>query len=485
MEFMTNLQNGFDELKPSLFEVLSEQQLSALLPPSLRYLLALATHRRPRYLIRVLNSFDEAYALLSLLVERHYLRTHGGGFTEHFYGLKRERVLRVRGGELPRAQLAAPAPVRDALRLRDRDVWANLAVMVGVPYLKRKLDEGWEVHAAHAGLLDDGGPGLRRGRGADAGSSLRERVLAFYKWFLRRIYPSVNAAYYFSHLAFQLAYLFDETKYASPLLWLVGTRIRRMGPADYRAIEEMAAASSAALRKRPAARPGQNMSLLHPRTMVDAVYPRMLSSLKFVLPTAIFALKFLEWWHASDFARQLSRKAAEGLELPPPIVSGLERLAARKRAKSGEEAADEEKGKGKADDSFASAEKIPAPDNLPPTPPATPPIASNTLLPIFTVPYPPPSPELCPICLSPVVTPTATPAGLVYCYGCVHRWVAGTHERQAAFMEGRGGNDEEGWGVEEDGTRSREGRWESGVGREPVTGRRILGGVEGLRRVVV
>jgi peroxin-12 len=33
--------------------------------------------------------------------------------------------------------------------------------------------------------------------------------------------------------------------------------------------------------------------------------------------------------------------------------------------------------------------------------------------------------------------------------------------------------------------RSREGEWESGKGRCAVTGRRVLGGTEGLRRVLV
>jgi len=42
--------------------------------------------------------------------------------------------------------------------------------------------------------------------------------------------------------------------------------------------------------------------------------------------------------------------------------------------------------------------------------------------------------------------------------------------------------EDEGWGREEG---SREGRWESGKGRDAVTGRRVLGGTEGLRRVVV
>jgi hypothetical protein len=56
-------------------------------------------------------------------------------------------------------------------------------------------------------------------------------------------------------------------------------------------------------------------------------------------------------------------------------------------------------------------------------------------------------------------------------------------EGAAGFRTGDDGEaEDEGWGREEG---SREGRWESGKGRDAVTGRRILGGTEGLRRVVV
>jgi peroxin-12 len=67
--------------------------------------------------------------------------------------------------------------------------------------------------------------------------------------------------------------------------------------------------------------------------------------------------------------------------------------------------------------------------------------------------------------------------------------VDGSHERQVAFMEGAAGfksehgdDEDEDWSKEEG---SREGRWESGKGRDAITGRRILGGTEALRRVVV
>lgn len=463
---MTALQGGLDEQKPSLFEILSEHELNALVPPSLRYLLAVATHRNPRYLLRILNNFDELYALLSLLVERYYLQTHGGGFTENFYGLKRERVLRTRGGETPRARLGAPKEVRETLKLRNSDVWRNLAVMVGLPYVKRKLDEAYDVHAAGVNML---GPAYRDRERYPTDGTVKQKFLWTYKWFLRNVYPSVNAAYYFSMLAWNMAYLFDGTKYHSPFMWLIGTRIRRLNEADRRAIALATAAPSA-----PPARPGQTNSIFNPRTMSRVVYPKLLTCLKLALPTSIFALKFLEWWHNSDFARQLTRKANEGLELPPPTISGLPAAIPTKTEKK-VEIADEKSHPPSRRDSGIDG----------------PPISTITYLPILTVPAPAYSStdtenttSLCPICKSDIQTPTAAQTGYVYCYTCIYKWVDGSHPRQEAFMEGS--MDEEGAkGWVQEGGGSRSGKWESGAGRDAVTGRRVLGGTSGLRRVMV
>ncbi|KAH8681259.1 Pex12 amino terminal region-domain-containing protein [Xylariales sp. PMI_506] len=428
MEFVTALRGTFDDQKPSLFEILSEQQLSSLLPPTLRYLLTVATQRYPRYLLRVLNSFDEVYALAMLIVERHYLRTRGGSFTENFYGLKREKALLA---EIPRASSAASGLVRETLKLSNADVWKNLAVMVGVPYLKRKLDESHEIEAPRALL----GANYTR---MPANPTVTQRIMYYYRWFIRNIYPSVHAGYCFAVLAFNLAYLFDNTKYHNPLMWLTGTRIRRMNGADYRALEEL---------QKPATGhpPAAGLSLFSPATLG----PRILSSLSVLLPTSIFALKFLEWWYQSDFAKQLTRKAAENLELPPPVVSGLAALgvtATRQEGiTKGGKTTTEEKEDGTAENA---------------------PIAMPSLLPIHTVP-PPEDSELCPICEGEIQTATACQTGVVYCYTCIHRWVEGTHPRQEAFMGHKSG------------------KWESGEGRCAVTGRRVLGGTEGLRRIMV
>ncbi|KAM5444193.1 ubiquitin-protein ligase peroxin 12 [Microsporum ferrugineum] len=483
MEYMSALQNNFDDFKPSLFELLSEQQLSSLLPPSLRYLLAVATHRHPRYLLRILNSYDELYALVSLLVEGYYLRNFGGSFTENFYSLKRERVLALRDGEVPRAQLGAGGPVRETLKLRESDIWRNLVVMVGIPYLKRKLDEGYDIHAApHAALVSGlgGGPQYHPSDDMPHNPTIKQRLLFYYKWFLRNVYPSINGAYYFSILAFNLAYLFDNTKYSSPFLWLIGTRIRRLSPADHKAIAMATAANtphagSAAARSRPRS---SAFSLINPQV----IYPHLLGSLKVLLPASIFALKFLEWWHASDFSRQLAKQATQSIELPAPVVTGMppsKSTAIEPTAVSKKSALE---GSNKQRQTRTKS-----------------PVSSITLLPIFTVPIPPVDQDTsqapCPICLNLLINPTACQTGYVYCYTCIFKWLNGEHDRQIDFMNGAGDgaaweDDDKNSRESEKGdrgekARSREGSWENGKGRCPITGRRVLGGTDGLRRVLV
>jgi peroxin-12 len=434
MEYQTALRAP-DELKASLFELLSEAQLSALIPPSLRYLLVVATQQRPRYLLPILNSFDEIYALLMLLVEHHFLRTTSASFTESFYGLRRERSPVT---DLARVRLVAPAQLHSALRLSRRDIWRNLAVLVAAPYIQRKLDDAFAAEAPRALL----GSAYTR---LPPAPSLRQRLSHYFRRFLRNVYPSLNAAWRLAVIAFGLAYLSDNSTHHHPLMWLVGTRLRRMSPDDQRAL---AAAATATARASSGAtgrsgRPDRG-SIFAPQTLM----PRLLGSLSLLLPTSIFALKFLEWWHASDFSRQLGRQTSEALQLPPPTGP----------APAAQTASDT------APNAAPAAASPGAPDEL--DMPAQPPIAASSGLPILTLRVPADS-ALCPICRAAILTPTACPTGHVFCYTCVHRWLKGEHSVQEGFMQ------------------RVKGGWESGEGRCAVTGRRVLAGTDGLRRVIV
>lgn len=427
-----------------------------------------------------------------LFLERRYLRHYGGSFTENFYGLKRERVVRIKGQEVPRAALGAPQLMRETLRLEKSDIWKNLAVLVGLPYLTRKLNEGYEIHVPQTSVL--GSHIVRDALPPEP--TIRQRVRHCYKWFLRKIYPSIYATYTFWILAFNLAYLFDNTKFSSPLLWLTNTRIRRMGEADHRAIALNAQQSANTVRG--PARPGQSGSIFAPRN----VYPRLLAGTRLLLPTSIFALKFLEWWHASDFARQLSRKANEGLELPPPLVSGLPSKSVKtKRFDTG--GSDELQRPSTVSLSESDDQALHDP---PANPRPEPPRSKSAGLPILTVPAPSSTSysstnALCPICLHPIQTPTAVQTGYVFCYTCIFKWVDGSHERQMAFLEG--GECELEWekealeqglvGAAEDISRdgrtpkvdARRDQWDAGKGRCAVTGRKVLGGTDGLRRLMI
>lgn len=427
-----------DELKPSLFELLAEEQLNSLLPPTIRYLLTVATHRYPRYLLRVLNSFDEIYALAMLIVERYYLKTRGGSFTENFYGLKRERAP-AGGIELPRATSRAPTVIREQMLLQKSDIWKNVLVMVVIPYLRRKMDEHYEINAPRALL----GSAYTR---LPPNPTMKDRATHYYRWFLLNMYPRAHATYGILLLAFNLAYLSDNARFHNPLLWFAKTRIRRMGPADYKAIDDLTKAVDKGVR------PRSGIHFLSPARIGS----RLLSSLSLALPASIFALKFLEWWYASDFAKQLTRRTVESLDLPPPVILGVEEAETRKETafKNAKKLVDAEEAEGDKQ----NGKNVEDASNAP--------IAASSMLPIHTVP-PPEDSGLCSICEDEMTTPTACQTGIVYCYTCIHRWILGEHPRQEQFMT------------------DKEGRWESGQGRCAVTGQRVLSGTEGLRRIMV
>ncbi|RKF60020.1 Peroxisome assembly protein 12 [Erysiphe neolycopersici] len=422
MVFIPSLRSKFDSHKPSLFEIISEAQLSSLLPPTLRYLLTIATHRHPRYLLRILNSFDELYALLMVFIEYHHIKIYGGGFTENFYGLKREKVPTV--GEIPRTKIAAPSHVRESLALKKIDIWKNVTVMIGLPYLKRKLDESYEISNQRALL------GANHTR-MPVNPTLRQKFIYYYRLLLRKLYPSFNATYYFSILLFNISYLYGNSNYHSPFLWLIRTRIRRLSEADYQAI---AATKDT---KKDASNNKLNRDWI-------------LDGFKALLPISIFALKFLEWWYASDFSRQLSKKAAEGIDLSPPVIEEPPVITSEITPAG-------EKTKGVEAGENPKSEKPVASEN---------PVASTSLLPIFTTPVIQ-SEDSCPICRKEITTATACQTGFVFCYTCIHRWLEGNHDKQIEFMKGK------------------QGKWDSGKGRCAVSGRRVLGGTEGLRRLMI
>ncbi|KAI9000930.1 Pex12 amino terminal region-domain-containing protein [Trametes punicea] len=342
MEFFNDV--GDDPLKPTLFELVAQEQLRDLLQPALKYVLSVFAQSYPRYLLRIVNRHEEFYALLMFFVERHYLRTQGASFAENFYGLKRRRVPLFK---TDRAR-SASGGVFPEEKLRDREIWRSLIFLVGLPYVRAKAQDYFEElgGGVQTEILEDS-------RQAPEDESWKGRVKKAYK----AAYPWLNTSFEIWLLVYNVAYLFERTAYYRPWLSWVGVDLRRVSADDLRAAQAGAPRSP-----RPPPK-GFTAVLKHllrrcPRLFLD--------SLKVLLPTAIFFIKFLEWWYSPlSPARSLAVSPA-GPAVPPPRLL------------------------------LSHSQGIQADD----------------------IEY-----GVCPLCRDALSNATALPSGYVFCYRCAHDYV--------------------------------------------------------------
>ncbi|RKP26389.1 Pex12 amino terminal region-domain-containing protein [Syncephalis pseudoplumigaleata] len=355
MEFMSNISGGDDSAnRPSLFELIAQDQMRDLLRPALRYLVTYYAERYPRYLLRVHRHFDEVLLFVSWLVERHYLRQWQSSFSENFYGLKRARV------------------ADHGRQWTGADVRRSLLYLVGLPYLKTKLDAAYEQArgGAAADLFDEEEPDALCIHGRYAAKTMSHYGARLF----RTMYPWINAAYHGSILVYQVAYLYDKTRFYSPWLHLQHVEVQRMTMQDYVIMAPSLLPSSrllidflqqqhykkqeeAAERFRQARLHSNGLSIVLLRHWLLRILGRGLDWLKIILPLGMFFFKFLEWWYASDY-----HKRAQQRPIPPP-----------------------------------PARIQPSPNGLP--------------LPVDQA--------LCPICLKLRTNPAALPTGYAFCYPCI------------------------------------------------------------------
>ncbi|EIW61287.1 ubiquitin-protein ligase peroxin 12 [Trametes versicolor FP-101664 SS1] len=342
MEFYNDV--GEDPLKPTLFELVAQEQLRDLLQPALKYVLSVFAQSYPRYLLRIVNRHEEFYALLMFFVERHYLRTQGASFAENFYGLKRRRTPLFK---TDRARTASGGVFAEE-KLRDREIWRSLLLLVGLPYARAKAQDYFEELGG--GIQHDL---IEESRQPVVDESWKGRWRRAYK----AAYPWLNTSFEVWLLLYNVAYLFERTPHYRPWLSWVGVDLRRISADDMRAAQ-------AGVRKSPRPPPKGIIAVLKyalrrsPRLLLD--------SLKVLLPTAIFFIKFLEWWYSpSSPARSLSTSPL-GPAVPPPRL-------------------------------------------LPPHPQG---------VRVDDIEY-----GVCPLCREVLGNATGLPSGYVFCYGCAHEYV--------------------------------------------------------------
>ncbi|CAN7995338.1 unnamed protein product [Ixodes hexagonus] len=171
--------------KPSIFEVLAQENLAKALRNAAAHLLSYFTSTgdgRKRTFVR--SHIDELVAVSDLAVQIYHLRRYGGSFSEHFYGLQRIGT----DGILKRKQL-----------LR------SIAVLVLFPYARNKLDAAFaQQHAESEGW----------------------RVA------LQRAYAAFTLAWEALSLSFALLYAIGKSPVHSPSLTLSSVRLAVAPPVE-------------------------------------------------------------------------------------------------------------------------------------------------------------------------------------------------------------------------------------------------------------
>ncbi|KAH7888050.1 cyclin-dependent protein kinase inhibitor [Phlebopus sp. FC_14] len=301
MEFFNDI--GGDPLKPSLFELIAQEQLRDLLQPALKYVLAVFAQRYPRYLIRIVNRHEEFYAMIMFFVERHYLSRYDASFAENFYGLKRRRKAWI---STERANAAGGISAGE--KLRNREIWRSLFFLVVVPYLRAKAYDFYEqLGGGISSDLMEGGEDSQHRR-APADESLAGRWRRTYK----KIFPWVNTSFEVWLLVYNVAYLFERTPFYRPWLAWIGVDLRRLSADDFVSESHML---TTALCVAPNVKQGILKQL---RELLMNTPQLILDSLRLLLPTAIFFIKFLEWWYSPGSPARSLSSSPLGPAVPPP-----------------------------------------------------------------------------------------------------------------------------------------------------------------------
>lgn len=117
-----------------------------------------------------------------------------------------------------------------------REITKSLLVLVGLPYVKCRLDLLYQKvsgGSASSILGDNEQLEMENEELASPETSIKRKLVIRLMRLFKKVYPIINFLYYGSNLAYNVAYLFGKTKYYTPWLHLLGLEVKRMSMNDY------------------------------------------------------------------------------------------------------------------------------------------------------------------------------------------------------------------------------------------------------------
>jgi peroxin-12 len=238
-------------------------------------------------------------------LEYKFLSSWNSTFTEKFYGLKRTSLNKFQINDY---ENKISEIIQSKKRLNKWQIISIVLINVGVKtYMKEKLDILYERNLP-----------LVLTKKLDNKS---------WKYWFVKVYPIMSSFFKLIDVFYQILYLSGRTK--SPTLTdsLLKVEYSRLNQFDYDLHEKKSLKSPGPLTmtsnstKRPPTY-GQHLTTILARyySPLKAILANISTT---IFPSAIFLLKFLEWWNSSEFASKLVRKQQNAIDkdIPPPKVS--------------------------------------------------------------------------------------------------------------------------------------------------------------------
>lgn len=252
-----------ERTRPSLFEILAEENLASGLRSAFRHLFQVFAEKFPHKISFHFKYFEEIYAVADFIFQYVHLRTYGATFPEHFYGLKRIPDPR---------QLSVP----------EKRLFFCLFLSIGVPYLHLQLENLFKK---------------LKEKEADGALQWNEGFSAKIGVVYVRSYPSCHFLWEMIGLCYYMAYAVNKVQYHSPLLHICGMQLVTSAEEDLPSNlwEELAK---------------KNYSLSVAWTLIK----NCVSCASTSISIGAFFLQFLEWW----YNKEGTKASFSSLPIPPP-----------------------------------------------------------------------------------------------------------------------------------------------------------------------
>ncbi|XDT43466.1 Pex2 / Pex12 amino terminal region [Nakaseomyces glabratus] len=303
----SNSGEGVSSLFPTIFEIVSSQEIDELLPASIRYILTnYWISRYPSWTtLQVNNYFEEWFGVgVQGLVEWYHIDKYNSTFVDKFYGLQRfnnsDPVL-TQAQAIRQAREAGNPNLQwpKSLQLTNGQKRVVFLQKIILPYISHRLSEFYNKLKSRIAMLsteldDETG-------GADKKTKLKRFVI---KWFVR-LYPLWNSLTSLLNMVVKLAFLTGRTGSMTFLEYLFKIEYTRMTLP----LENGSISPSKTLKNNE--RPTRtNMS------SIRGIFESAIGSLggmagltgSQLFPAFIFMLRVYQWWNTEDLTTKLQKK---------------------------------------------------------------------------------------------------------------------------------------------------------------------------------